>query len=236
MLRKNKSILVISDYHAPYNHPDSVDFLAAIKKQYKPDRVVCIGDETDFHAISFHDSDPELFSASEELVQAIKHLKPLYEMFPKCDVIDSNHGSLVYRKQKHHGLPRSVFKSYNEILEAPKGWKWHNDLTLKMSNGELVYFHHGKTSVKAKLSKNMSMSTVQGHFHSLFEIIYWANPTGLFFDMRIGCLINDHSMAFNYNKTTLDRPIIGVGVIIDGHPKLLPMVLNKKGRWIGKLV
>ena len=34
MLRK--SILVISDQHAPYHHIDTLDFLAAIKKKYKP--------------------------------------------------------------------------------------------------------------------------------------------------------------------------------------------------------
>ena len=31
----SKSILVISDQHAPYNHIDTLDFLAAIKKKYK---------------------------------------------------------------------------------------------------------------------------------------------------------------------------------------------------------
>ena len=56
MLRK--SILVISDQHAPYHHIDTLDFLAEIKKKYKPDTVVNIGDEMDWHSISFHDSHP----------------------------------------------------------------------------------------------------------------------------------------------------------------------------------
>ena len=62
-----KSILVISDQHAPYNHIDTLDFLAAIKKKYKPDCVVNIGDEMDWHSISFHDSHPGLYSPSHEL-------------------------------------------------------------------------------------------------------------------------------------------------------------------------
>ena len=60
MLRK--SILVISDQHAPYHHIDTIDFLAAIKQKYKPDTVVNIGDEMDWHSISFHDSHPGLYS------------------------------------------------------------------------------------------------------------------------------------------------------------------------------
>lgn len=232
---KYKSILVISDMHIPYHHGDLFTFLRDIKNKYKPDKIVCIGDEVDYHAISFHASDPELLSPGDELKEAIRYLKMLYKIFPKVDVVDSNHGSLVYRKAKAMGLPSTVFKSYRNILEAPKGWSWHHDLTLKMNDGNKVYFHHGKTSAPAKLSKNMSMSAVQGHYHSRFEIIHWANPTGMFFDMRVGCLINDKSMAFHYNKTTMDRPIIGCGIIINGQPKLLPMILNTKGRWNGEL-
>ena len=65
---KHKSILVISDLHIPYHHRDSFEFLKALKKKYKPDLVVNIGDEIDCHALSFHDSNPDLPSAGDELV------------------------------------------------------------------------------------------------------------------------------------------------------------------------
>jgi len=32
------------------------------------------------------------------------------------------------------------------------------------------------------------------------------------------------------------RFVIGTGAIIDGQPRLFPMVLDKKGNWIGKIV
>lgn len=233
---KYKSILCISDLHFPYSHSDTFKFLESVKKKYKPDYIVLIGDEIDGHSWSFHPSDPDLSNPGDELQNAIRHMKKLYKIFPKATVIDSNHGSLVYRKAKVHGLPRHVFKSYRDVLEAPKTWNWQYDLTLKMSDDNYVYFHHGKTSSVGKLSKNMSMNSVQGHYHSRFEIYYWSNPTGLYWDMRIGCLINDKSLAFNYNKTTIDRPIIGTGIILNGQPRLLPMILNKDGRWIGKIL
>jgi len=96
MLRK--SILVISDQHAPYHHIDTLDFLKAIKLKYKPDCVVNIGDEMDWHSISFHDSHPGLYSPSHELVVARKFLQDLEKLFPKQHIMDSNHGSLVFRK------------------------------------------------------------------------------------------------------------------------------------------
>ena len=232
---RNKAVLIISDTHFPYAHPDVIRFLKAIKKKYKPDRVIHIGDEIDGHAWSFHPSDPDLASPGDELALAIQRLQPVYKMFPKVDVIESNHGSLVYRKAKVHGIPRYVFKSYRQVLDAPRGWSWHFDLTITLSDGSLCYFTHGKTGAHGKLSQSMGCNTVQGHFHEKMEILYWANPNGLFWDMRVGCLINDKDLAFNYNNTNLKRPLIGTGIILDGQPKLLPMLLDENGRWTGKL-
>jgi len=127
MGKRFSSILVISDTHFPYHHPDTVSFLKALKKKYKPDKVVHIGDELDFHALSFHPSDPDLLSPGNELLAGISTISPLYRLFPDVDLIESNHGSMVYRKAKYHGIPREVFKSYRKVLGAPMGWKWHFD-------------------------------------------------------------------------------------------------------------
>jgi len=89
----NKRILVISDTHCPYHHPDLIPYLKAIKKKYKPDRVIHIGDEVDSHAISFHDSDPDLYSAGDEREQSLTIIHSMEKIFPVVDLMDSNHGS-----------------------------------------------------------------------------------------------------------------------------------------------
>ncbi len=222
--------------HLPYHHKDLIPFLKAIKKKYSPDRVVCIGDEVDYHAISFHTSDPELFAPSDELKYALLHLKQIYKIFPQCDVIDSNHGSLVYRKAKAMGLPRNVFKSYNDILEAPKSWKWHNDLVLSLSDGTKVYFHHARSSNVLRASQQMGMNVVFGHHHNKFCIQNWTNGIKRSWGMFVGCLIDAKSLAFAYGRNNLTQPIVGLGIILNGEPKLIPMKLDSKGRWTGKLV
>ncbi len=231
----NKSILVISDLHAPFCHPDTVPFLKALKKKYRPTRVILSGDEADFHAISFHDHDSDLPSAGEELRKSIKALKPIYALFPVAEVLESNHGSLVIRKALAHGLSRRFFKSPGEILEAPKGWTWHFDIVLTLPNGYPCYFHHSKGVNAKKNSQALGSSFVQGHHHEEFSIQYWGNPNALLFGMTVGCLVDDKALAMAYNKNNLKRPVIGCGVIINGIPELVPMVLNKKGRWIGRL-
>jgi hypothetical protein len=233
----NRRILVISDTHAPFQHPDTIKFLKAIKTKYKPDRVIHIGDEIDSHAMSYHDTDPDSFSAGDELVKAREVVWQMEELFPKVDVIESNHGSLWYRKAKTHGIPREAIKTYEEILFPRRNtkWKWHYDLEIKLPNGQPVYFHHGKSANYLLASNKFGMSFVQGHYHGRFGIQYWGTKERLNFAMQVGCLIDDDALAFEYNKTTMDRPIIGCGMIIDSQPKLIPLVKKRDGRWSGRL-
>lgn len=229
----NSRILCISDMHMPYCHPDTVKFLAALKAKYRPTRIVCLGDEVDHHAMSFHDSDPDLLSAGDELSAAIKKLKPLYKMFPRMDILESNHGSMAYRKGKHHGIARKYLRDYGEILEAPKGWQWHDNLRIILPNKQMVYFTHGVKKNGLQFSRSMGCNTVQGHYHTEFGVQYASSPAQLYWSMQVGCLIDDKSLAFHYNKTTEIRPIIGLGIIIDSLPKPLPMLLKANGRWTG---
>lgn len=229
-----QTILVIGDLHSPAMHKDTVKFLKAIKAKFKPNRVILTGDEINFEAISYHEHNPDLPGAADELNQAIRALQPIYKLFPKADILESNHTSLMYRKLVTAGLPSVMMKSYREILKAPKGWNWHFDLIVKTPQGP-IYMHHGKTSSIEKLSKNMSMHAIQGHYHSKFYISYWANPNGLFFDANAGTFADHHHLAMAYAKNSIPKGIHGVIVIVDGVPQLIPMVMTKKGLWNGKV-
>lgn len=221
----NTRILFISDQHIPYHHEKMFEFLERLIEKYQPTRFVNVGDELDKHAMSYHDSDPDLPSAGDELERSLVYVKQMHKLIPNMDVIESNHGSMHMRKAKTHGFPKRYMRSYNEILEVGEGWKWHNDLTLDMSEWGVpdVHVHHGKTKRAIMTSKAMSMSHVCGHFHESFGIEYWANPKGLYFGMNIGCLIDDKKLAFAYNKINPHRPIIGTGLIIEGKPVLEAM-------------
>lgn len=232
---KTKRLLVLSDIHAPYAHKDTLAFLKEIKSTYKPDKVISVGDEVDGQALSYHESNPDLPSAGDELEEAIEFFKPIYNLFPTVDLVDSNHGSLVYRKAHTAGIPRAAIKGYREILRAPKGWNWHTDLTLTLSDGNRVYIHHSKGANDLRTSQSTGFSFIQGHHHEKFSIQYWGNSLGLYWAMTVGCLIDDKALAFNYNKCNLKRPIVGLGMVIDGQPKLIPMVLDRHARWTGKL-
>lgn len=186
----------------------------------------------DKHSLSYHDHDPDLPSAGDELEISLSHIAELKKLFPVMDILESNHGSLVYRKAKTNGIPRHYLKNYNDVLGVDDKWKWHFDLTITLPNGQYCYFHHGKASEGVRLSQTMGMNAVQGHFHEKFKVDYWGNPVGLFWSMQVGCLVNDKSLAMSYNNANLKRPVLGVGLIVNSLPTLEPMVLNKDGRWI----
>lgn len=227
----NSSVLVISDLHIPYHHQDAFDFLKALKKKYKPDLVVNIGDELDHHAISMHEHNPDLMSAGDELKHSKEYVRELEKIFPEMTLVHSNHSSLVYRRALKYGLPKDYLKSYNEFLGVGNGWKWVDDYTITLSDGSRCFFTHGISADVLKVAAQYGMNTVQGHFHTKFSIGYFSNPDALIWGMQVGCLINQKSMAFDYAKNFKSRFIVGCGMIIDGQPKLMPMVLDKDGRW-----
>jgi len=227
----NNSVLVISDLHIPYHHQDAFDFLKALKKKYKPDMIVNIGDELDHHAISMHEHNPDLMSAGDELKNSRVYVRELEKIFPRMTLVHSNHSSLVYRRALKYGLPKDYLKSYNEFLGVGNGWTWVDDLTITLSDGSRCFFTHGISADVLKVAAQYGMNTVQGHFHTKFSIGYFSNPEALIWGMQVGCLINQKSMAFDYAKNFKSRFIVGCGMIINGQPKLMPMVLDKDGRW-----
>lgn len=184
----------------------------------------------DKHAMSFHDSDPDLPSAGDELEEAIAYLEDLYQLFPEMHLVDSNHGSMHYRKGKHHGIPRKYLRDYGDILEAPKGWVWSHELNVNCGGNPVRVKHQfGKDVLKA--AEQAGRCLMGGHFHEDFYVKYSANSDRLIWAATAGCLVDDSSLAFAYNNTNLKRPILGCMMVINGYPQLVPMILEKGGRW-----
>lgn len=230
-----KKVLLISDTHIPYAHPDYLVFLASIKHKYKPDVIIHGGDEVDGHAISFHQSDSSLFSADHELDKAIVEIQEgMHKLFPKMYLLESNHGSLIYRKMKANGLPIRHLKPLHELYETPL-WTWHNDIYLLTAIGP-TYICHGKTSAYGKLCKEMMCHSIQFHFHGKSEVTWHRSVGGTRFNMYCGCLVDEESMAMAYARNNLPKPILSVGFLdAKGQPFLLRMNLDKNGRWDGQV-
>lgn len=228
----NKRILIIPDIHFPFHHPYLFPFLSDIKKKYRPQIVICLGDELDLASFSFHDHLPEMPGPSDELNKGRELIKELNKIFPKMSVLESNHGSLVYRRAKKNGIPRDLIKSYSDYLEI-KGWDWYDEIILKTKLGP-IYMCHGRSGVYGRLARLLGCSTIQGHYHSIFEITWHKSAMREIFSMFCGCLIDIKSMAFEYGKNSLPKPILGCGFIDEkGIPSLIKMPLDARGKYVG---
>lgn len=230
-------ILHIPDQHAPYHHKDAIPFLRAVAALYSPDLVVNAGDELDYHAMSFHDSDPNLDSAGAELEAGKLWLHELHEHFPNVLICDSNHGSMAFRRAKAHGLPVQLIKSYRDVVfpdGGGAGWHWAESWRVKTQLGDVLFKHQASGSILADAAHN-ACNLMVGHNHGNYSVEYTASSNRLYWGAFGGCLIDKDSYAFAYGKHSLRKPVIGCTIILRGRPMLIPMVLNKEGRWNGKL-
>jgi hypothetical protein len=219
---RGKRVLFISDTHIPYSVSGYLAFLEELKDKFKPEIVIHGGDEVDFHAISFHKSHSELYSAGHELEKSIEEIQNgLHRLFPKMYLLESNHGSLIFRRLKFEGIPIQVLKPLNELYGTPL-WSWHEHILLKTSQGR-VYVCHGKSGIAGGLMKLLGCSTIEFHYHTMFHITYLTTLLGLKFSAHGGCLADRDSMAMAYAKSNLKQFSNGtIGLKANGEPILFP--------------
>jgi hypothetical protein len=169
-----------------------------------------------------------------ELAYAISELAPLYKLFPKMIVLESNHGQMWLRKGKENGIPRSLLKDPRESLMAPKGWNWFKNIVVDLPNGQKLFCAHQVEKNALMGAVRRSLNVAQGHFHTQFGVQYETTSGNHLWGASVGCLIDNESEAFLYNKNFKQMPILGAIVVINSIPTLVPMHL-KGNRWTGKL-
>jgi predicted phosphodiesterase len=229
---KPKRVLVVPDMHHPFCHPDTLEFLKAVRDAYKTDAVVCLGDEIDACAFSRYPMNPDGMTAGKELAAAIEHLRPFYREFPDVLVCESNHTVRPWKKAFDAGLPAAFLPTVSKILDAPDGWVWK----MRHEVDGVLYTHgdNGKSGqyAAANYMKQAKQSVVIGHVHAYASVFY----EGAQFGMNAGCLIDKEAYCFHYAKGALLDVNIGCGVVIDGkQAHFVPMLMDDNKRWVGKL-
>lgn len=228
-------VLVIPDLQIPYEHPDALRFINEVAAIYEPTQVVCIGDEVDQHAGGRFDPDPDADSIGVEVRKSVKRLRKWYDRFPVVKVCMSNHTQRIYKKAFHVGIPEAFMRTIEEWLDAPNGWTWEDKFVI-----DGVRYEHGDAQGGMYAARNLAVrnrqSTVIGHHHSHGGVFYIANENEMIFGMNSGCLIDIKSRAFAYAKNAACKPTLGCGVVIQGVPYFVPMMLTKGGRWTGEVL
>ena len=231
-------MLFIADTHIPATHQDYLPFCMAAADTYDLQTVAHVGDVVDWNAISYHEKDPDLPSAGDELEMIREQIKPWFEAFPEMYISEGNHGALPKRKMKTAGLPRAFLRDVNELYGTPKTWRWVTDYiqyTLECGM-PLVQQHDFAASFNAGKLNLGSASVVQGHRHSLAGVVWNTDVSYRRFFMPVGCGTDPDHPAFSYGKNGIKNIMAhGCGIVIDGAAYHIPMFLDDNGRWNGKV-
>ena len=223
MKRKtDKTILVISDPHFPFEAKDFDLQMQLAKREYQPDIVVCLGDIVDQHGLGHWTPDSDSMGNNEELEAARDAVKRLAAHFPDMLVCYGNHDLRFVKKIKSLGIPSCFAKDLREVIGAPAGWKF--DMAFSIDN--VTYFHgdgfSGEVAASTAADKYRS-SIVMGHVHAFAGIVYKQGPMERVWAMNCGCMIDPKALAFAYGKNYPNKPVIGFGVIINGVPHFVPV-------------
>jgi hypothetical protein len=218
-------VLCIGDIHAPVTKKGYLEFVQAIQKKYRTNETVFIGDVVDNHAISFYANHPDAPGSGNEHQITMACLEPWKQAFPNATVTIGNHDARINRVANSVNIPSKFLRSYAEIWQTP-GWQWVDDIII-----DNVYYCHGTGRSGLfpayNCAKEMGMSSVMGHCHSVAGIKWMCSPEKRWFGCDTGCGIDDKAYAFAYGQNMKKKSMLSCAVVIDGVPYLEPFFMEK---------
>lgn len=213
--------LVASDLQIPFEAEKALEFCKYIKRHFKVanDHCLCVGDEIDGYFGSVFGKSPDMkHSALTELDTMREKLRKWYHAFPEMKLATSNHGMRWVKKAMEAEIPSQLLRRYEEILQAPEGWKWKDQWFFNDKHPFRMI--HGMGYSGANGAKNAALdaniSTVIGHLHSFAGVQYFKMMDGKrIWAANSGCLIDVESLAFHYGKYNRYQPTLGAMVILN---------------------
>jgi hypothetical protein len=226
---KYNCVLVIPDLQIPFQHPYALTFLKMVRDEYKPDLVVCVGDEWDNCALSRYPKDPDGMSAGDEYRRARRASKAYYEAFPDVYLCESNHRERLYKRAYEAGIPKDLIKDTSGYMGSPPGWRWADQWIF-----DGVVYEHGDRASGANAGERLMdanhASVVYGHHHDSPGVTYRQKANKTMFAMNVGCLIDKDAYAMSYTRHNRSKPVLSCGIVLDGTPHVLPMIKGLRYR------
>lgn len=222
--------LVISDLQIPFEHPDALRFCQQIKREEKiaDEDVYNVGDELDQYWGGMWDKSPDAsHTPNQEYSQGIVTLGKWYKAFPQMKLCLSNHGTRWIRKALKAQIPTQMLRNYQELIQAPEGWRWQKHWKVKdkypwiMEHGD----DWGGSIPHVNAALHNGMSTVMGHHHSRLGVTYMKTNGMDIWGAVAGSLIDFEQYAFEYARAAKLKPQLGLILVVDGGKRAIPVRL-----------
>ena len=238
----NSRVLCIGDPHEPVCRKGYLEFCQDTAKKYKCDTVVIMGDVVDWTAISFHAYNPEAPGPMDEYRLALAGVQRWRKAFPvrkngrikRVIVTIGNHDARPRRVAESVNIPNKFIRNYADIWNTPK-WDWIQSIVI-----DGVFYCHGHRKRGGmhpafNTAKDMGMSIVLGHHHSVGGVKWLINPLRRWFGLDVGCGIDDKAYAFAYAAEQTKRSCLSCAVVLNGNEPYHIMMPASKGEkyWDG---
>ena len=204
--------MFIPDLHEPFCDKAYFEWILRLRDKYRPTKIIQLGDLLDNYNMSFHDKNPNAFSATEEYEKTMLSLDKWKREFPEMIMVKGNHTSRYDRKAAYAGLINKFMKPIEEVYEFPEGW----DKMVSEYSTNLFVAGHGDDGMNI-LQKIMRFgkSYIQGHYHSKTSL-NWVSES--LWGMQLGFGGDKSSLAFEYAGKGAKHNIHSVGFLIDSNP------------------
>ena len=212
-------ILVIGDTHIPCARRGYLQFCRDLRRHFRCNEIVHIGDVVDEHAVSpNHLALPDASGPREELEEARAGVAEWHAAFPRVRVCIGNHDERPYRAATMMHICSERMRRFNEVW-GTRNWQWEYDYVI-----DGIYFTHRTNnsgqSPAFNAMRERAMSVVLGHHHSCSGVKTMVNPERRLFGVDVGAGCDDRAIAFRYFRPSQKRSVISAAVIIDGFPQV----------------
>jgi len=202
-----RTIVAVSDMQVPYQHKRAVSALTKFVKAWKPDDVICVGDEIDMPQISRWNKG----TAGEYAGQLHKHRDQtvrLLEQLKVTNVMRSNHSDRLasYLHQYAPGLADEPelqltrYMRYDDlgITFHTRMWEFAPGWLLAHGDEGGLSSEPGKTALR--LAQRTGKSVCCGHTHRAgiqpYTEAYSGKVTRTIYGMEVGCLMELSQAAY----------------------------------------
>ena len=239
--KKIKRIVVISDLQVPFHDTKAIKNVSKFITKYKPDDVLCVGDELDFQTISRFSSGRDEWSGTigrdRNTCQEV-----LYDL-RVTHIVRSNHTDRLYKSLASRlpgliGLPELEYENFMGFREL--GIKFHRkpyeitkDWIMVHGDEQSTKPHGGLTALEA--AKRHGKSVVCGHTHrqgiSSFTTASGGHLTGILTGFEVGHLM-DTTQAY-YTRGTFNWQQ-GFGILYVDRKGVTPVTvpIDKSGSFV----
>jgi hypothetical protein len=111
-----------------------------------------------------------------------------------------------------------MIRPYQELIGAPNAWIWKEHWKVQAKSPFVVLHGIGYGGINGHRNAAMDLgcSTAIGHIHSHGGIAHIATAGGRrLWGMNTGCLIDVDAYAFQYGRDARNKPVLGLGVVVD---------------------